>query len=128
MDSFEKLEAAKTTKSFVLNGQRLTDVPHVVLEDEWCQQHLQSLYLKNNLICRVVSYNIVYNYREIFYLLKIESKNKPVKVIDTNVSMLIKIYYFVPNVDLCALIGHWRTTSLKNCHLVCVAYHFFFVM
>lgn len=52
---FEKLEAAKTTKSFVLNGQRLTDVPYVVLEDEWCQQHLRSLYLKNNLICRVVS-------------------------------------------------------------------------
>ena len=48
----EKLEAAKM---IVLNGQRLTDVPGVVLEDEWCQQYLHSLYLKNNLICRVVS-------------------------------------------------------------------------
>ena len=53
----EKLEVAKVTKSFVLNGQRLTDVPGVVLEDEWCQQYLQSLYLKNNLIRGVVSYN-----------------------------------------------------------------------
>lgn len=51
----EKLEAAKMTKTFALNGQRLTDVPDVVLEDEWCQQYLQSMYLKNNLICRVVS-------------------------------------------------------------------------
>jgi len=51
----EKLEAAKKTKSFVLNGQRLTDVPDAVLEDEWCQQYLQSLYLKNNLMCKIVS-------------------------------------------------------------------------
>ena len=57
----EKLEVAKMTKSFVLNGQRLTDVPGVVLEDEWCQRYLQSLYLKNNLIRGVVSYNV---YRE----------------------------------------------------------------
>ena len=51
----EKLETAKITKTFVLNGQRLTDVPDAVLEDEWCQQYLQSLYLKNNLMCRIVS-------------------------------------------------------------------------
>lgn len=49
------LEAAKMTKTFVLNGQRLTDVPAVLVEDEWCQQNLQALYLKNNLICRMVS-------------------------------------------------------------------------
>ena len=54
----------------------------------------------------------------------IEFKNQSVKVIDTNVSILIKIYYFVPNI--CTGIGHWRTTSLKNCHLVCVPYHFCF--
>lgn len=51
----EKLEAAKITKSFILNGQRLTNVPDIVLEDEWSQNCLQSLYLKNNLICRIVS-------------------------------------------------------------------------
>ena len=51
----EKLETAKRTKSFILNGQRLTDVPDVVLEDKWCQQHLQALHLKNNLIYRMVS-------------------------------------------------------------------------
>ena len=61
----EKLEVAKMTKSFVLNGQRLTDVPGVVLEDEWCQRYLQSLYLKNNLIRGVVSYNV---YREYIYV------------------------------------------------------------
>lgn len=65
----EKLEAAKMTKSFVLNGQRLTDVPDVVLEDEWCQQYLHSLYLKNNLIRRVVSdiHIILLAYHSILY-------------------------------------------------------------
>ena len=46
----EKLEAAKKTKSLILNCQRLTDVPDAALDSEWCHQHLQSLHLKNNCI------------------------------------------------------------------------------
>ena len=51
----EKFEAAKKTKSFILNCQRLTDVPDTVLDSEWCHQHLQALHLKNNCICKMVS-------------------------------------------------------------------------
>jgi len=51
----EKLEAAKKTKSFILNCQRLTEVPGTVLDSEWCRHHLQSMHLKNNCIRTVVS-------------------------------------------------------------------------
>ena len=86
----EKLEAAKMTKSFVLNGQRLTDVPEVVLEDEWCQQYLQSLYLKNNLICRVVSV-CMYNYSGLSFCMQSERITQLKLLTQMLVYMLIDI-------------------------------------
>jgi len=59
----EKLEAAKKTKSFILNCQRLTKVPDTVLDSEWCHHHLQSLHLKNNCIHTMVSAMVRYIYK-----------------------------------------------------------------
>ena len=86
----EKLEAAKMTKSFVLNGQSLTDVPEVVLEDEWCRQYLQSLYLKNNLICRVVSV-CMYNYSGLSFCMQSERITQLKSLTQMLVYMLIDI-------------------------------------